>query len=277
MSLSSVVQQLWDADENRLVIGQDLELNVQEGKKPFWKEDNASEPLFTSVDESVWDRPTYKAFIALLDNYISESGEAEVVTNAERAEVRSFLNAVYETEPMQIVHRYCNEQDPDRVPEDKDGFMKLLNSIWFELYNRKRGGRDDSSGFEHVFVGEIKDGEVSGFHNWIMFYLEEQRGHVDYRGYIKPRGGGEEHDDNDYLLTLQFKWKGVEKFVGSSFIGVSPEFEFALYTLCFLAGEEENYVDIRTGTDTFKVKIKCYRMDGGKVGTTFPEITDHYD
>ena len=43
----------------------------------------------------------------------------------------------------------------------------------------------DSSGFEHVFVGETRgDGEVIGFHNWIQFYLQEKAGHVDYQGYI---------------------------------------------------------------------------------------------
>lgn len=42
----------------------------------------------------------------------------------------------------------------------------------------------DSSGFEHVFVGETKSGtEVIGFHNWIQFYLQEKHRHLDYKGY----------------------------------------------------------------------------------------------
>jgi hypothetical protein len=37
----------------------------------------------------------------------------------------------------------------------------MLNQMWFELYHRD--GSRDSSGFEHVFVGEhdISDGEWS--------------------------------------------------------------------------------------------------------------------
>lgn len=44
--------------------------------------------------------------------------------------------------------------------------------------------REDSCGFEHVFVGETKNGqEVIGLHNWIQFYLQEKHKHVDYKGY----------------------------------------------------------------------------------------------
>ena len=55
-----------------------------------------------------------------------------------------------------------------------------------QLYRRTRETREcDSSGFEHVFVGETRgEKEVIGFHNWIQFYLQEKAGHVDYQGYI---------------------------------------------------------------------------------------------
>ncbi len=56
---------------------------------------------------------------------------------------------------------------------------------------------------------QVKNGQVSGFHNWIMFYLEERKGDVDYRGYIKPRSrrSTAETNDDDHVLTLQFSWK----------------------------------------------------------------------
>jgi poly(U)-specific endoribonuclease len=273
--------------------------------------------LFTSIDDGVWERSTYGAFKALLDNYVAETGSEERVSDSERSETYDFLNAIMDTEPMKFCHEYCRAKDPDNVPEDPDDFQRLLHKvrvyffvdisvcvknkhfifisiarlsdvcfvrffvlrqIWFELYGRSRGGRADSSGFEHVFVGEIKDDQVSGLHNWLQMALEEQAGRLDYRGYIKPRSqSSDESGSNDHLLTVQFRWKGVEKFVGSSFIGTSPEFEVALYTMCFLVGDEENHVELNTGTDTFGLAVKCYRIAGNKIGTSFPEVTSHYD
>ena len=123
-----------------------------------------------------------------------------------------------------------------------------------------------------------QNGKISGFHNWIQLYLEEKAGNLDYRGYIKPRGSNEAAtNDDDQLLTIQFTWKGVEKSVGSSFIGTSPEFEFALYTMCFLVGDEENDISLTTANDTFELAVKCYRMARDKVGTSFPEIKNHFD
>lgn len=65
--------------------------------------------------------------------------------------------------------------------------------------------------------------------------------------------------------------------VGTSFIGTSPEFEMAIYTTCFLLGEEDNHITLKTGTDIFDLNIRCYKMDRNKIGTAFPEATAHYE
>ena len=59
-----------------------------------------------------------------------------------------------------------------------------MDDIWFTPYSRSRRVVG-SSGFEHVFVGELKGGKVSGFHNWVSFYKEEQEGDLDYFGHMK--------------------------------------------------------------------------------------------
>ena len=76
---------------------------------------------------------------------------------------------------------------------------------------------------------------------------------------------------DERMLSVQFSWNNQQKDVSSMFIGTSPEFELALYTLCFLAGQEENIVQL----GDYEVKIKVYRIKskyGDKVGSAFPEV-----
>eukprot|EP00571_Detonula_confervacea_P009856 CAMPEP_0172301444 /NCGR_PEP_ID=MMETSP1058-20130122/3332_1 /TAXON_ID=83371 /ORGANISM="Detonula confervacea, Strain CCMP 353" /LENGTH=513 /DNA_ID=CAMNT_0013011561 /DNA_START=7 /DNA_END=1548 /DNA_ORIENTATION=+ len=284
---TTAVQTLWNIDSNRLTPHKDYRMDVQSSKHPSNKGDAANDPLFTHVNRQVFQRPTFNAFRSLLDNYSAYTGDEEEVSQKELRENRAFLNAIMETAPMKYCHRYCLakevEYDGEPIPEDESDFKNVLNSIWFQLYSRSGGGRRrklDSSGFEHVFVGEVKNGQVSGFHNWIMFWLEERKGNIDYRGYIKPRSRDStaQTNDDDPVLTLQFSWNGVEKFVGTSIIGVSPEFELALYTMAFLAGEDENVVTLDTGGECFDLNVKCHKYDGGsKVGSCYVEALAHYE
>lgn len=56
--------------------------------------------------------------------------------------------------------------------------MVSLASLHLSQYS------EDSCGFEHVFVGEAKQGkEIMGLHNWVQFYLQEKLKFVDYKGY----------------------------------------------------------------------------------------------
>lgn len=158
----TAAQTLWNLDSNRLTPHKDYTMNVQSSKRPHQKYDAADDPLFSHVDQRVLRRPTYAAFRALLDNYSVDVGEGEDVSAAELRENRAFLNAVLETGPMKYCHRYCLARGAEYrgrpVPEDEGGFKRVLNAIWFELYSRSGGGRRramGSSGFEHVFVGEV--------------------------------------------------------------------------------------------------------------------------
>ncbi len=85
---------------------------------------------------------------------------------------------------MNAAHEYLVTKR--KADQDIWKFKHQLYDLWFKLYRRTRGSRAlDSSGFEHVFVGETRDKtDVLGFHNWIQFYLQEKAGNVDYQGYI---------------------------------------------------------------------------------------------
>lgn len=64
--------------------------------------------------------------------------------------------------------------------------------------------------------------------------------------------------------------QGEVKDVSTMFVGTSPEFELALYSMCFFGGEEVN--SVRCGE--YALDIKAYRWnchDGSdKVATVFP-------
>lgn len=264
--LSKACNKLWELDLNRLVPGKDYEIDCGEGKKPWQEGDMAQNSLFCWVSEDVFRRPTYARFCDLLDNYNPNQRSSEVVTSEEKHEEMAFVEEISRTAPIKYLHKYLVAKG--LVPYHYEGFKKKMKSLWFDLFDRS-GTYDCSSGFEHVFVGEVKQRqtkEVSGFHNWIAFYLEEAKGRIDYRGYIFPRRRGQIPASETQLLTIQFTWSGVLKSLSSTLIGVSPEFEIALYTLCFYAGEQDNHIEL----GPYNVNLKCYRLEGDKIGSAFP-------
>lgn len=72
------------------------------------------------------------------------------------------------------------------MKSDRASQKNLLKTIWFTLYSRGNG-KVGSCGFEHVFMNEIKNNEISGLHNWIYFSEQESNSqhNLDYKGYLK--------------------------------------------------------------------------------------------
>lgn len=265
--LSEVLTKLWDLDVNRCKPDVDYKLDLQGyvTTTNMAGKDWASRSLFSKVNEAkVFSIPTYKAFVNLLDNYESDMDKPEVVTAEEEEENWNFLGLLMETEVMKEVHRFLVSLN--KAPSDVHHFKKNLYNIWFQMYKRLQEDRSiNSCGFEHVFVGETRGRVVSGFHNWIQFYLQEKRGNVDYRGFFR-RGTTEEMEKSPRIITLQFTWKKTcGKPIGSSFIGTSPEFEMAMYTVMFLMDLDSVLVKIKK----YDVELVCHKHGKG-IGTAFP-------
>ncbi|OQV16880.1 putative Poly(U)-specific endoribonuclease [Hypsibius exemplaris] len=151
--------------------------------------------LFTRMNDALLTKPTYAKFIALLDNYNPVLWTSEEVTPQERAEQSSFFRRD---------HRHSSHAESLDVPE--------------------------ISRFEHVFVGELDGGApnapVSGFHNWVRYYLEEKAGRAVFQ-----RWKGQTDPD---IYGLQFLWNGHPKIKSTMAVGESPEMSVAVLTTCFL-------------------------------------------
>ena len=268
-SLEFGVDKLWDLDQRgRMEPGVDYELNLQSYKRSSYDgTDRALEPLFLYVrDAAIAARPTVQAFIKLLDNYVADVGVAEVNTVRESREVNGFLDSVMATEVMQYTRRWLAAKG--KAPGSESAFREFLRDIWFTTYRRGRGrGRGDSSAFEHVFVGEARDGQTIGCHNWIQLYDQERRGLLNYKGYLKGRRRGPTPDSYSRLIKIQFEWNASVrndgpsiKPVGTSWVGTSPEFELALYTMAYASGGEQHTLSVGPQ----RCKIKCYTLRRGK-------------
>ncbi len=106
------------------------------------------------------------------------------------------MQAILATGPINYLGEYLRAKKIIKAPGD---LKQLLHDLWFRMYKRDRSSKGpDSSGFEHVFVGEVspdyKSGEqiVKGFHNWIQIYIQENihAGKLNYRGYKRPNVRG---------------------------------------------------------------------------------------
>ncbi|XP_029989871.1 uridylate-specific endoribonuclease A [Sphaeramia orbicularis] len=190
--------------------------------------DLSPRPLFRYVDEgALFSRPTYAALLSVLDNYQRMTGQTEDFSPQQLTEQETFIKeTMSNTELGRELFAFFYTKGVYATEEE---FMYDLKMMWFGLYSRNNN-KLDSSGFEHIFAGEVKGGKVSGFHNWIQFYLLEKQGLLNYYSH-SFNGPWTSFPD---VMGMQFKWDGYFKQVGSAVIGCSPEFDFALYSLCYI-------------------------------------------
>ncbi|XP_039972014.1 poly(U)-specific endoribonuclease-A [Xiphias gladius] len=232
------------------------------------KIDLSSGPLFRYLDEeTLFSRPTYAALLAVLDNYHRMTGQAEHFSSQQLAEQETFVKeTMSNTELGRELFAFLYTKG---VYASEEEFIQDLKMMWFGLYSRNNNMMD-SSGFEHIFAGEVKGGKVSGFHNWIQFYLLEKREQLNYYSH-SFNGPWTSYPD---VMGMQFMWDGYFKQVGSAVIGCSPEFDFAIYSLCYITRPGKQCLlslggkELTIQTYTWE---KSFYGDGKKfIGSAFP-------
>lgn len=74
------------------------------------------------------------------------------------------------------------------------------------------------------------------------------------------------------IVKHKFDWIGKEKPISSMFVGTSPEFEIALYTVCFYARPGSRCPVKLNGKDINIQTHYSYRQGKRYVGSAFPDI-----
>uniref|UniRef100_A0A915JL98 Endoribonuclease n=1 Tax=Romanomermis culicivorax TaxID=13658 RepID=A0A915JL98_ROMCU len=218
-NFQAIVASLWEADTSR----QRLILNNQQSK------------LFPPKTLTKYQtKPTVEKLLEIFKIYDDEKAIDGLDQQLLDVKVKQFLYELVRTRVFTILRDKLKLYDVPSA-ENVDEFTKFIYDIWFKRYKRKSTGKMGSSAFQHVFIGESNEetNEVSGLHNWIRYSYLEEKGLIQYdpyKGYMR-----------EFVATISYKLNGKSKPFGSMFVGTSPEFEMAVFTLCylFMPGDEK--------------------------------------
>ncbi|XP_044013260.1 poly(U)-specific endoribonuclease homolog [Aphidius gifuensis] len=242
-----------------------INLNLQKQTTGSNKKDESPQPLFT-VNSQAFNIPTIAKVITIYDNYKLDTRENEYISPAQRNEESLLVDTFLSTNVMSAAMRFL--ADKGFIAKDYYAYKDVLRKIWFNLYSRG-DGKIGSSGFEHVFLTEIKLGtELTGLHNWIYFNAEEVKKRANYLGYIKKVDLG----DKAAILSVHATFNGLDKPITTIFVGTSPELEMALYTVCFFVRSEKS-CPVSLGGTKFNIITHKFKYRGNElIGSAYPEI-----
>lgn len=260
--IRQLTEQLYTKESNSQI--NHINVNLQGRTRSIDSADEAPQPLLT-VDAKALQPETIAKMRLLFNNYEQDTLVNEHVTANERKEENDFLDAVMATSVMRQAMLFL--QQKGLVTPDPKTHRDLVKELWFTQYSRGMG-KIGSSGFEHVFVHEVKNGTIIGFHNWVYVTEEEQAGRFDYKGYMKEQDLG----TKGKVVKVRFSHKGLSKPVDTMFIGTSPELELALYTVCFQLRPDRT-CPVSLGNSKFGIVTYSWRYRGKSlIGSAYPEI-----
>lgn len=227
--------------------------------------DEAPLPLL-KVNPAALQIPTISKVLTIYDNYQLDSRINEHISPLQRTEESLLVDTFLSTNVMSAAMRFL--ADKGFLKQDYYEYKDTLRRLWFNLYSRGEG-KIGSSGFEHVFLTELKLGtEISGLHNWIYFNAEEAKNKINYLGYIKKLDLG----DKGAILKIHAKFNDIVKPVTTMFVGTSPELEMALYTVCFLTRPDSS-CPVSLGGSKFNIVTHKFRYRGNDlIGSAYPAL-----
>jgi hypothetical protein len=217
----------------------------------------------------------------LFNNYTLDQTKEENDTPEEEEEVQKYLEVIHKCPPMQVAREFVAEQTGKKISEDQ--WWAIIERLWFERFNQ--GNNKDLSGFEHVVIGEQKQGKLGGYHAWYKYYLderfrrdEEEDTETDSIKFLTWKGPKEKSPE---VVTLSFelmafdyeaeKFRKLTKPIGGFWVGPSIEGLLALGTVRCLP---EAMAPKKTVINGVKYNLPMFRSPNDRhVRTFFPEFT----
>ena len=280
--MADIYQQIWDADQQgnglkAIKKGTPITNALKQQGYVVVDEKKQAGPehrLLTEVFIPPKKMKSYKNVEQLFNNYTLDQTKPEVNLPEERAEVQQFIKASYKTPPLQLAREYIQTQSSSNLTDDE--WWALLERVWFEQYDM--GNNEDLSGFEHVFVGEQKQGKVQGYHFWYKYYLDEHfrldGEELDLIKFIRW-----EHDPKEKtadVVTLAYEWRAFDyekkvfrkltKPVGGFWVGPSAEGMLALGTVRFM---QQAFAPKQAQINGVMYNLELYRSEDDRNLRTF--------
>lgn len=287
--MADIYQEIWDADQ---------ETN---GVKAIRKGDSIDSSIKSSgyviVDEQIdGDKDhqllpevfipdskmkTYRLAEKLFNNYTLDQTKPETNTASESEEIQELLEIIVPSKPMKIARDYVSERIGEEISENR--WWRMLEQIWFEQFDI--GDNRNLSGFEHVMVGEQKEGKLQGYHFWYKYYYDE---HLlfndddwDLIDVLKLAGKPENTPDSvtlSYIVRmLDYEkstptnpvFRKLTKPVGGFWVGTSVEGLMALGAVRFVV---EAMAPKRATINGHIYRLEMFRSpDDRKMRTFFPK------
>jgi poly(U)-specific endoribonuclease len=251
--MADIYQKIWDADQalsglKAVKKGAEIDAATKAHGYVVVNEDrnaSADHRLIAEVVIPKNKQKSYELAAKLFNNYTLDQTKPENNFLEEEAEVQEFLDEIYRSAPMKIARDFVSEQSGQNVSEDQ--WWAILQRVWFEQFDSSKN--KDLSGFEHVVVGEQKQGKVQGYHFWYKYYMDENfrrddadDSETDLIKFIEWKNLS--GDVSPEVVTLSYEWRAFDyeakkfrklvKPIGGFWVGPSVEGLLALGTVRFL-------------------------------------------
>ncbi|ULT84107.1 hypothetical protein L3Y34_013026 [Caenorhabditis briggsae] len=264
-ALQTLVDKMWAEDQDRPTAAQ---VTMNWGAHISGKSGSKQSNLFSTVDESIFNKKQYADLITTYTQNLltADVCKAEPAMSGFRKQYFQQVFDTFTATPMfTSAFAYLQSINYKETSSLANFKTKVLWPLWFGTYSRCKGPLG-SSGWEHVFSGEIKGSGVDGQHDWIRYYMEQKADHMVYEGYYS-------HDEN-LIGTFQYQWNGATKPTGGFFTGTSPAFDFSIFTVCTLA--HGNGANCHFKVNNFPITVVSYTQacgdgSGTCLATSYPE------